>query len=258
MRLKNRVALVSGMAMGIGEAVAELFAAEGAAVIGMDVNEKLGNAVAARIRAAGGRCLFRVGDVGLEDAVRTVVQQGLGEFGRIDVLANVVGIASEAPVDRLELREWDRLLRVNLTSMYLLSKQVLPGMLAQKRGSIVHITSVQALVGVPGYPHYAAAKGGIISLTRQMAAEYASRGIRVNCIAPGTIETPMNKQVLERSPEPEKLRAAWVKMHPIGRIGLPIDIAFGALYLACDESSFVTGQCLVIDGGLTSCAPLSV
>ena len=256
MRLKDRVALVTGMAMGIGRAIAELFAAEGAAILGIDINEELGTAAAAKIRAAGGRCLFSVGDVGSEDAVRAAVQAGLHEFERIDVLANVAGIAAEAPVDQLDLADWDRMIRVNLTSMYLLSKHVLPGMLARKKGAIVHIASVQALLGFPGYPHYAASKGAIISLTRQMAAEYASRGIRVNCIAPGSIETPMNMRVLERSPEPEKLRAGWVKMHPIGRIGQPIDIAYGALYLVSDESSFVTGHCLVIDGGMTSSAPV--
>ena len=257
MRLKDRVALVSGAAMGIGEAVAELFAAEGAAIVGVDVNEKLGNATAERIRAKGGRCLFRVCDVSSEVAVQGVVEEGLNEYGRIDVLANIVGIAHEAPADRLELEQWERMIRINLTSMFLMCKHVLPSMLIHKRGSIVQISSVQALMGFPGYPHYAASKGGIISLTRQMAAEYASRGIRVNCITPSTVETPMNIHVLERAPEPEKLRAAWAKMHPIGRIGRPIDIAYGALYLACDESSFVTGHCLVIDGGFTIAAPLN-
>jgi NAD(P)-dependent dehydrogenase (short-subunit alcohol dehydrogenase family) len=145
---------------------------------------------------------------------------------------------------------------VNLTSMFLTSKYVLPSMLAKKRGSIVHITSVQALMGFPGYPHYAASKGAIISLTRQMAREYASQGVRVNCIAPGTVETPLNVQVLARSRDPQALRAAWERMHPIGRLGQPIDIAYGALYLTSDESSWVTGQCLVIDGGLSSSGPL--
>jgi len=256
MRLKDRVALVTGMAMGIGQGVAELFAQEGAAVIGIDIDEKLGNQVAGGIVSKGGRCQFLVGDVGSEESVRTCVQAGLEKFGRIDVLVNVVGIAAECPVDKLELAEWDRILRVNLTSVYLTSKFVLPGMLDQKRGSIIHVSSVQALLGFPGYPHYAASKGAIISLTRQMASEYACRGIRVNCIAPGTIETPMNVKVLERAPDPKKLREAWARMHPMGRIGQPVDIGYAAVYLACDESSFVTGQYLVVDGGVSSCAPL--
>jgi NAD(P)-dependent dehydrogenase (short-subunit alcohol dehydrogenase family) len=186
-----------------------------------------------------------------------LVQAGSAQFGDIDVLANVVGIASEGPVDSLPLSEWDKIIRVNLTSMYLASKYVLPGMLRKKSGSIVHITSVQGLRGFPGYPHYAASKGGAISLTTQMSAEYAPRGIRVNCIAPGTVETPMNIEVLERSPNPAQLRASWEKMHPVGRIAKPIDIAYGALYLASDESSFVTGHCLVIDGGFSTAARLS-
>jgi NAD(P)-dependent dehydrogenase (short-subunit alcohol dehydrogenase family) len=139
--------------------------------------------------------------------------------------------------------------------MFLCAKHVLPGMMEAKRGSIVNITSVQGLFGFPGYPHYAASKGGVISLTRQMAREYAQHQIRVNCIAPGTVETPMNVQVLERVPHPAELRRAWERMHPLGRLGQPIDVAWGALFLACDESSWITGQCLSIDGGI-SCSVL--
>ncbi|MGH9451419.1 MAG: SDR family NAD(P)-dependent oxidoreductase [Terriglobia bacterium] len=256
MRLKNRVALVTGMARGIGASIAELFAAEGAAVAGFDINEEGGIATRDRIRAAGGRCVFRVADAGSEGDVEAAVAAAQSELGRIDVLANVVGIASEAPVHQMDLAEWDRILRVNLTGMFLTSKYVVPGMLSLGHGSIVHITSVQALMGFAGYPHYAASKGAIISLTRQMAREYAAKKIRVNCIAPGTVETPLNVEVLSRAPDPAALRAGWEKMHPIGRIGRPIDIAYGALYLACDESSWVTGHCLVIDGGLSSSAPI--
>lgn len=256
MRLKNRVALVTGMAMGIGAGIAELFAAEGAAVAGLDVNEKGGIATRDRIRAKGGHCVFHKTDVSSEKDIRAAVEAARSEFGVIDVLINVVGIASEAPAHEMELADWDRILRVNLTSMFLTSKHVLPGMLALGRGSIVHITSVQALMGFCGYPHYAASKGGIISLTRQMAREYAARKVRVNCIAPGTVETPLNVEVLSRAPDPKALRAAWERMHPIGRLGQPIDIAYGALYLASDESSWVTGQCLVIDGGLSTSGPV--
>ncbi|HVA00648.1 MAG TPA: SDR family NAD(P)-dependent oxidoreductase [Terriglobia bacterium] len=256
MRLKGRSAMVSGMAMGIGEAIAELFAAEGAIVLGVDINEKEGKATAERINSKGGRCLFHPADVGSESDIKAAVEAGLQEFGKIDTLVNVVGIASEAPVHQMELADWERIIRVNLTSMFLTSKYVLPGMLAAKRGAIIHITSVQGLLGFPGYPHYAASKGAIISLTRQMSREYAGKGIRTNCIAPGTVETPLNVAVLSRAPDPKALRAAWEKMHPIGRIGLPIDIAYGALYLSSDEASWVTGQCLVIDGGASTSAPV--
>ena len=256
MRLKDRVALVSGVAMGIGQAIGELFASEGAAIIGIDIEEKLGSATAEKIQSRGGKCLFRAADVSVEGDVLAAVKAGLQAFGRIDVLCNVVGIASESPLHKLETREWDRILRVNLTSMYLTSKYVLPGMLECKRGAIVHTTSVQALMGNPGYPHYAATKGGIISLTRQMAREYAPHGIRVNRIAPGTVETPLNEQVLARSADPQAKRAAWLRAHPLGRLGKPMDVANGALYLSCDESSWVTGHCLVIDGGLSISAHL--
>ena len=254
MRLKDRVAFVSGMASGIGDAIAELFAGEGAEIIGVDIDQEGGMATAKKIEARGGRVLFVRADVGSEPDVRAAVDAGLRGFGKIDVLANIVGIASEAACHKMELHDWDRIIRINLTSMFLTSKHVLPGMLERRYGAIVNMASVQGLLGLAGYPHYAASKGGIISLTRQMAREYAANGIRVNCIAPGTIETPLNVQVLQRAADPTALRAAWVKMHPLGRLGTPRDVANGALYLASDESSWVTGQCLVIDGGLSSAA----
>jgi NAD(P)-dependent dehydrogenase (short-subunit alcohol dehydrogenase family) len=250
------VAFVSGIAMGIGRAIAALFASEGAAIAGVDIDEKEGHATADRIEGNGGRCLFLRTDVAAERDVQAAVEAGIEKFGKIDILVNVAGVAAEGALHDLKLSEWEQLLQVNLTSMFLTSKHILPNMLAGKRGSIVHVTSVQALMGFPGYPHYAASKGAIISLTRQMAREYAPQGVRVNCIAPGTVETPLNVQVLARSSNASALRAAWERMHPIGRLGQPIDIAYGALYLACDESSWMTGQCLVIDGGLSSSAPL--
>ena len=256
MRLRARIALVTGAAMGIGKAIALLFAQQGAKIIAADINAEAGAVTAEEIRATGGQCVFCRTDVSVEGQVESTVSQAQKEFGQaIDVLANVAGIAHEAPAHRLNLADWNHIINVNLTSMFLCAKYVLPGMLSAKRGSIVNITSVQGLFGFPGYPHYAASKGGIISLTRQLAREYAKNGIRVNCIAPGTVETPMNVAVLSRVPNPAELRRNWERMHPLGRIGQPIDIAWGALFLACDESSWITGQCLSIDGGI-SCSVL--
>ena len=237
--------------MGIGAAIAELFAEEGASVYGIDVNEKLGTATAERIRNNAGRCRFHQADVSQEKQVIDAVELGLKEFGEINALVNVVGIAHEAPLDRMELADWERIIRVNLTGMFLTSKYVLPGMLAKGKGNIVHMSSVQALLGFPGHPHYASSKGALISLTRQMAVEYAARGVRVNCIAPGTVDTPMAKEVLGRAPNGKELLQALERMHPMRRIGQPKEIAYGALFLVSDESSFVTGHCLVIDGGLS-------
>lgn len=255
MRLHNRVALVTGAAMGIGKAIAILFAQEGAQVVALDLNQSEGAQTEREIRDAGGECLFVQADVSSESRVEAALKAGSQRFGPVDVLLNVAGIAHESPAHLLELRDWQKVLDVNLTGMFLCAKHVLPGMLEMKRGAIVNITSVQALFGFPGYPHYAASKGGIISMTRQMAREYASSGIRVNCIAPGTVDTPMNAGVLGRVPDPQALREAWNKMHPLGRFGQPIDVAQGALFLASDESSWITGQCLSIDGGV-SCAVL--
>lgn len=256
MRLMNRVALVTGSASGIGQAIIELFAGEGSSTIGMDIDEKSGLKVCNSIRDRGSRSIYHQADVSCESDVLATVEAGLREFGRIDILANIVGIASEAPCHLMELGDWDRILRVNLASMFLTCKYVLPGMMERKYGSIVNMASVQGLLGLSGYPHYAASKGGVISFTRQLAREYASNGIRVNCIAPGTIETPLNLQVLARASNPEALREAWVKMHPLGRLGTPMEVAYAALYLASDESSWVTGHCLVIDGGLSAAAPV--
>jgi NAD(P)-dependent dehydrogenase (short-subunit alcohol dehydrogenase family) len=254
-RLEGRVALVTGAAMGIGKAIALLFAQQGAKILAADIDAQAGNAAAEEIRRAGGQCIFRRTDVSIETEVEAAVGAAKKEFGPADVLANVVGIAHESPAHLLSLADWNRVLAVNLTSMFLCAKHVLPEMMAAKRGSIVNITSIQGLFGFPGYPHYAASKGGIIAMTRQLAREYAPYGIRVNSIAPGTVETPMNVKVLERVPNPVELRRAWERMHPLGRIGQPIDIAWAALFLACDESSWVTGQCLPIDGGV-SCTVL--
>jgi dihydroanticapsin dehydrogenase len=254
MRLQKRVALVTGAAMGIGKAIALLFAGEGARILAADVNDA-GAETEREIRDAGGECLFVRTDISRESEVEALVQAGSDRFGSIDVLLNVAGIAHESPAHLLQLEDWHRILNVNLTGSFLCAKHVLPGMLKARRGAIVNIASVQGLFGFPGYPHYAASKGGMIAMTRQMAREYAAAGIRVNCIAPGTVDTPMNAGVLSRVPDPEELRAAWDKMHPLGRIGQPIDIAYAALFLACDESSWVTGQCIAIDGGV-SCAVL--
>ena len=256
MRLEGRVALVTGAAMGIGKAIALLFAEQGAKVVAADINPEAGRATAREIQNSGGQCAFRRTDVSVEAEVESAVSAAQEEFGQsVDVLANVVGIAHESPAHQLSLADWNRVIAVNLTSMFLCAKHVLPAMMAAKHGAIVNISSIQGLFGFPGYPHYAASKGGIISLTRQLAREYARHGIRVNCIAPGTVETPMNVQVLERVPNPTELRRAWERMHPMGRIGQPIDIAWGALYLSCEESSWVTGQCISIDGGV-SCTVL--
>lgn len=241
--------------MGIGKATAQLFAREGARVIAADVNESGALETERGIRDGGGECLFVKTDISSEAQVEAAVQAASERFGPIDVLLNVAGIAHEAPAHELKIEDWNRIVGVNLTGSFLCAKHVLPGMLELQRGSIVNISSVQGLFGFPGYPHYAATKGGIISMTRQMAREYASAGIRVNCIAPGTVDTPMNAGVLSRVPDPLELRAAWDKMHPLGRIGQPIDVAYGALFLASDESSWVTGQCISIDGGV-SCAVL--
>jgi len=253
MRLKNRVALVTGAGMGIGKAIAELFAEEGASVAALDINAQVGAQTESEIKAAGGRCIFATVDVSDERQVEVAVHAAESAFGPVDLLLNVAGIAHESPAHLLKLEDWQRIVGVNLTGMFLLAKHVIPGMLELRRGAIVNIASVQGLFGFPGYPHYAASKGGIISMTRQLAREYASAGIRVNCIAPGTVDTPMNEQVLARAEDPAALREAWNKMHPLGRFGQPRDIAQVALFLASDESSWITGQCLAIDGGL-SCA----
>jgi meso-butanediol dehydrogenase / (S,S)-butanediol dehydrogenase / diacetyl reductase len=225
-RVQNKVALVTGAASGIGLATARLLEVEGAWVISVDV-----------AAGAGVRC-----DVTEETEVAGV----LASIERIDILINCAGVAVRRPVYEENEADWDRVMAVNLKGSYLCSKHAIPRMV--RGGSIVHTSSVTGITGVRNRAVYSASKGAIVALTRNMALDLAERGIRVNCVCPGFVRTPLLDGLL-RDPE----RAAKVTaMHPLGRLGEPEDVARAILFLASDESSWITGHALVVDGGFSA------
>jgi len=252
-RLDGKVALVTGGGQGIGRAICLLFAREGAKVAVTDVGEARGRAVTDEVRSGGGTARFWRLDVTDEAEVEKVTADVVDAFGSLDVLVNNAGISGvDKPTHEVTVEEWDRVMDVNVKGVFLCSKHALPYMKAAGAGSIVNLSSIYGLVGAPDAPPYHASKGAVRLMTKTDAMLYAADGIRVNSIHPGFIWTPMVEDFLGRQGDVEKGREAIAALHPVGRMGEPDDIAYGALYLASDESKFVTGSELVIDGGYTA------
>ncbi len=250
-KLEGKVAVMTGAAMGIGRASAVLLAREGAKVVVADIDNKNGKETVRLIEEAGGEAFFAKTDVSRPEDVEAAVDAAVDAYGGLDVLHNNVGIALGASVVDTTEELWGRVLDVNLGGVYRGCKYAIPHMIRDGGGTIINSASVQGLRGFKGWAAYAASKGGIIALTKQVALEYAPQGIRANCIAPGTILTPMNAQVFEEAEDPESLKETWNRMHPVGRFGQPEEVAETVLFLAAESSSFITGQCLIVDGGLT-------
>ncbi len=248
-RVQDKVAVVTGGASGIGRASARMLAEEGAAVVIGDVSEA-GADVAAEIAQEGRRTAFVRTDVTSWGDVERLIGTAVERFERVDVMVNNVGVAIGGAAGEMSEEAWNRVIDVNLTGVWRGMRLAIPQMLRTGGGSIVNVSSVQSLVGFDGWSGYAASKGGINALTQQAAVEYAPQGIRVNAIIPGTILTGMNEGILRDHPDPDGLMAQWSSMHPIGRIGQPEEVATAVVYLASDESSFVTGMLLRVDGGM--------
>jgi meso-butanediol dehydrogenase/(S,S)-butanediol dehydrogenase/diacetyl reductase len=247
MRLKDRVALISGAGSGIGEATAKTFAREGAAVVVVDLNEQGGNRVVGEIREAGGTAEFVRANAGRPPEIEAMLKFATNKFGRLDVLHNNAIWMEAGRIGDLSLEGWQRTLDVGLTAYWYATKIALGVMLAQKKGSIINTASVSGLAGDYTLGAYNAAKAGVVNLTRVTGIEYARKGIRCNAVCPGPILTPPLKQIGESRPDIfSRIREAI----PMGRYGEPQEIANVALFLACDESSFVTGAFIVADGGL--------
>lgn len=247
--LQNRVAMVTGGASGIGRATATLFAREGAAVAVVDLDASAGQAVASEIASAGGRAMFVKADVSRAEDVRHAVQATIARLGRADILVNSAGIIRRASVTETSEEDWDRVMAVNVKSVYLLSREVVPVMAATGGGVIINVASGWGLVGGRAAAAYCASKGAVVQLTRAMALDHARDRIRVACICPGDTDTPMLHDEAAQLGEEEEAFLADAAKRPLGRIGTPEDIAQAALYLASDAAAFVTGTTLVVDGG---------
>jgi NAD(P)-dependent dehydrogenase (short-subunit alcohol dehydrogenase family) len=249
-RLDGKVAVVTGGAHGIGRASAMALAAEGARVAVGDVDEAEGERCVEEIREAGGDAVFVRTDVTSMEDVRVLVGIAVERWGRLDVMFNNVGVAIGGAAGEMSEDDWRRVIDINLTGVWRGMRVAIPIMLDAGRGSIVNSSSVQGHVGFPGWSGYAASKGGVDALTRQAAVEYAPRGIRVNAIVPGTILTAMNEAIMREVEDPDALLEEWKAMHPLGRIGTPEEVAAVVVFLASDESSFVTGESIRVDGGM--------
>ncbi len=245
-RLSGKAAIVSGAGGGIGAAICRQFALEGASVVGIDIDDGALNRMAQAVRTGGGRVTTIVADVSEEVTAETAVARTLAEFGRLDVLvSNAVFDLPLAPLTTLSLADWRRTMAVNLDSAFLLSKHAIPAMTAG--GSIILVASQLGRVARHGRPWYCAAKGGLIQLAKAMAIDHAGQNIRVNSLSPGPVETGRYLKNFDT------LEAARASHHTlVGRLGAPDEIAAGAVFLASDESRFVTGSDLLIDGGYTA------
>jgi meso-butanediol dehydrogenase / (S,S)-butanediol dehydrogenase / diacetyl reductase len=249
-RLDGKVALVTGAASGIGAACARRFAEEGATVAGLDLSARGDEAWEAAVATAPASFL-RAADVCDEDAVRAAIGEVRTRLGRLDVVVNGAGIAGGGPVHLVELEQWNRVIGVNLTGTFLVCKHAVAVMLEQGSGSIVNVASIEGMEGSEGGSSYNASKGGVVLLTRNMAMDYARRGIRANAVCPGFVETPLLRAVFDDMGLGE-FKARVADAHQLGRLGQPEEIANAALFLASDEASFVTGHALVVDGGYTA------
>jgi NAD(P)-dependent dehydrogenase (short-subunit alcohol dehydrogenase family) len=250
MRLAGKVALVTGAGHGIGRGVALRFAEEGAQVGVLDRDGDACKAVAYEIQRAGAESLALVTDIANETQVDEAVTTLSTLMGPITVLVNNAAVMPAGSVHETEPADFDRCIAVNLRGTYLVSRAVIPGMLAVGRGSIIHMASVTGILGLPGLAIYSATKGALIALARAMSTDYAGCGIRVNAVSPGTIDSPMLHNFIAAQSDPDRIRRQFDQMHPIGRVGTIEEVANVCLFLASDEASFVTGANYQVDGGL--------
>ncbi|WP_103019933.1 SDR family NAD(P)-dependent oxidoreductase [Salinibacter altiplanensis] len=248
-RVGGKIVLITGAGHGIGQKTAELLANEGARVAVTDIDEKAGPATVDRIADAGGEAAFFQHDVTSETDWMRVVEEVQATFGNPDVLVNNAGVYHIEPVDEMDVDDWRALMDVNVTGVFLGLKHCTPLMRKQGRGSVVNLSSVAGLVGVSGHTCYGASKGAVRTMTKDAAIELADAGVRVNSLHPAYIDTQMADYGAETLGAPKEELDA---MHPIGHMGEPEDVAYAVLYLASDESKFMTGSEMVLDGGLTA------
>jgi NAD(P)-dependent dehydrogenase (short-subunit alcohol dehydrogenase family) len=249
----EKIVVVTGGAKGIGRAICRAFAQAGARVICADVDAPAGQILAAESGQLAGEILFCNADVATATGAQAAIDQAVNTWGGLDILCNNVGIQPKAayvPAHELPEEIWDRILDVNLKSAFLMTKAAIPHLRQRGGGVIINTASVQGLQSALAVAAYAASKGGILSLTRQLALEYAQENIRVLAINPGTIDTPLLLETLDETEASPEQRKAWADAHPMGRIGQPEEIAQVVLFLASDGASFMTGEYVCVDGGM--------
>jgi NAD(P)-dependent dehydrogenase (short-subunit alcohol dehydrogenase family) len=249
MRLKDRVAIITGAASGIGRASAVRFASEGSKVVVADRNAEPGMLCVEEIRSRGGEAVFIEVDVSSSSEVQTLMKKSMEKYGKLDILFNDAGVflhQVDGPVTKIEEEVLEDHYKINLRGTFLCCKYGIPHIIENGGGSVINMATVDALIGI-GYDGYAASKGGIVSMTRSMALSYGAHNVRVNCLAPGTVKTPINRGELD---DPDKTKK-YLDMTPLGRFAEAEEIASAALFLASDDASYVTGTILVVDGGMS-------
>jgi len=251
-RLAEKVVIITGAGRGIGRAAALLFASEGARLALVDINEESGEAAAEEVRLQGGEAIYVKTDLTHSAQVKMMADTVVEKYGRIDVLYNNAGINHFGKVTDADEAAWDRVMAVNAKSVFLTCKFVIPIMAKQKKGVIINTGSAASLVGLANLSAYTASKGAVLQLTRNMALDYAKDGIRVNAICPGVTATEMTEQVIYDDPDPKAARERFDRVIPRGSMAAPIEIANAALFLASDESSYITGAAIPVDGGYTA------
>jgi NAD(P)-dependent dehydrogenase (short-subunit alcohol dehydrogenase family) len=254
MRFAGKAALVTGAASGIGLAAVRRFCREGAAVVLADVRAGPTEAAAAELRAAGHRAVAAAVDVTRADQVRAAVATAVREFGRLDVLFANAGVGYTGDLLATADEDWDRVMGVNAKGVFICCREAVRQMLAQAPagGAVVINGSISGLVGIPGQAPYGPSKGAVVEMARQLAVEYAARGVRVNCVCPGTVDTDLLRAAMRMSADPAGFLAMLVAGHPVGRIGTADEVAAAVAFLASDEAGFITGAILPVDGGYTA------
>ena len=252
MRLAGKVAIVTGTGAGIGKAIAQMFAKEGAQVVAASRRSTNGQPVVDEIVRSGGDAIFVRCDISVEADVATLITRATEACGRVDILVNNAGVNFVKPFEDVEPADWDRVINTDLRGTYLCSRLAILEMLKSGGGAIVNIATVHTQACMPGAAPYDAAKCGIVGLTKSLATEFASRNIRVNALSPGLIDTGIWDDIVAAAPSPQAAIDYWKANIPMGRVGTTEEIARGAMFLASDEASYITGANLLIDGGMTS------
>lgn len=243
MKLQNKVAIITGGASGIGAATAKLFVQEGAKVVLVDLNEEKGKALEAELKAQNADALFVKANITSEEEVHNIFKETIAAFGKVDIVFNNAGIGRVTPTEELAYAEWRNTVNVDLDGVFLVARDAIREMLKSGGGTIVNTASMYGWVGSPGSAAYNAAKGGVINLTRSLALEYATKNIRINALAPGFIDTPII---------PEESKEVLKTMTPMQRLGQSEEMAKAVLFMASDDSSYMTGNVLTVDGGYTA------